>query len=75
MRTLVEPAPASHCDRCGGELRLKLIVSASGSFDSDNEVFVCAECRREQSFTVSHDHYRPRAGSAWSTILNSKARS
>jgi hypothetical protein len=64
MRTLVEPAPASHCNQCGGELRLKLIVSAKSTLDSDNEVFVCARCSREQSFTVSHDHYRPRARSA-----------
>ena len=63
MRTLVEPAPASHCKQCGGELRLKLVVSASSRFDLDNEVFVCATCCREQSFSVNHDHYRPHAQS------------
>jgi hypothetical protein len=56
MRTLVEPPPSSHCDICGGELRLKQIESANRALDLDNEIFVCAKCGREQSCTVSHNH-------------------
>jgi hypothetical protein len=28
MRTLVQPPPSSHCNLCGGELRLKKIESS-----------------------------------------------
>ncbi len=56
MRTLVEPPPSSHCDVCGGELRLKQIESANRTLDLDNEIFVCAKCGREQVYTVSHNH-------------------
>jgi hypothetical protein len=55
MRTLVEPPPSSHCDRCGGELRLKLIESANSDLDLDSEILVCIKCGREQSCTVSHN--------------------
>src|SRR5437764_13822208 len=48
MRALVEPPPSSHCDICGGELRLKKIESASRTRDLDNEILVCAKCGREQ---------------------------
>ena len=64
MRTLVEPAPASRCSSCGGELRLKLIEEASRTPDSDNEIFACAVCSREQSYTVGRDQYMPRVRSA-----------
>jgi hypothetical protein len=57
MRTLVDPPPSSHCYLCGGELRLKLIESANRGFDLDSEIFVCIKCGREQSCTVSHNHY------------------
>jgi hypothetical protein len=56
MRTLVEPPPSSHCDVCGGELRLKQIESANRALDLDNEIFVCVKCHREQSCTVRHNH-------------------
>jgi hypothetical protein len=56
MRTLVEPPPSSHCDLCGGELRLKLIESANSDFDLENELLVCIKCGREQSCTVSQNH-------------------
>jgi hypothetical protein len=56
MRTLVEPPPSSRCDRCGAELRLKLIEFANRVLDLDREIFVCAKCGREQSCTVSHNH-------------------
>lgn len=59
MRTLVQPPPSSRCDRCGGELRLKLIESANRLLNLDNETFVCAKCGREQSYTVNHDHSMP----------------
>ncbi len=55
MRTLVEPPPSSHCDLCGGELRLKLIESANSDVDLDTEILVCIKCGREQSCTVSHN--------------------
>jgi hypothetical protein len=54
MRTLVEPPPSSHCDVCGGELRLKQIESTDPTLDLDNEIFVCEKCSRETTYTVSH---------------------
>jgi hypothetical protein len=59
MRTLVEPPPSSRCDLCGGELRFKLIESAKSEFDLHKEIFVCAKCGYEQSYTLSHDHNVP----------------
>ena len=59
MRTLIQPPPSLHCDLCGGELRLKLVKSADSTFDLENEIFVCANCGHEQSYTVSHNHYTP----------------
>lgn len=53
MRTLVEPPPSSRCDICGGELRLRLIESANRTLALTNEIYVCSDCCREQSFTVS----------------------
>lgn len=59
MRTLVKPPPSSRCDLCGGELRLKLIEPASRTLDLENEIFVCASCGHEQSYTVIHDPQTP----------------
>ena len=59
MRTLVQPPPSSQCHFCGGELRFKRIESASRTLELNNEIFVCAKCGREQSYTVSHDHMMP----------------
>ena len=59
MRTLVEPPRSSRCDHCGGELRLKLIESANRTLESNNELFVCIKCGREQAYTVSRDRYTP----------------
>ena len=56
MRNLVEPPPSSHCRLCGGELRLKQIKAANRTLDLDDEIFVCANCGREHSCTVSHNH-------------------
>ena len=56
MRTLIQPPPSTHCDLCGGELRLKLIESANRALDLDREIIVCVKCGREQSCTVSHNH-------------------
>ena len=59
MRTLVEPPPSSRCELCGGELRLKQVESANRALDLDREIFVCAKCGREQSYTVEHNHTMP----------------
>ena len=55
MRTLVQPPPSTHCDLCGGELRLKLIEPAD--LDLKNEIFVCANCGRELSCIVIRDKH------------------
>ena len=59
MRTIVQPPPSSHCNQCGGDLRLKLIEAADRGLDLEYQIFVCANCGREQSLTVSHDHKMP----------------
>jgi uncharacterized protein with PIN domain len=60
MRTLVEPPPSMLCIHCNGELQLKaLIDSVEPALDLDEEIFVCAKCGREQSYTVRHDQYVP----------------
>ena len=56
MRNLVKPPP-SRCERCNGELRLKLIEPNNPPFDMDTEVFVCATCGHEQAYVVMHNHY------------------
>ena len=60
MRRITQPPPSSRCDQCGGELRLKLIEDADRGLNLENEIFVCANCGREQSLTVSHDRKMPR---------------
>jgi hypothetical protein len=60
MRTITVPPSSSHCDQCGGELRLKLIEAADRGLDLEYEIFVCANCGREQSLTMSRSHYMPR---------------
>ena len=59
MRTITQPPPLSRCKQCGGELRLKLIGAADRGLDLENEIFVCANCGREQSLTMSHDRAMP----------------
>jgi len=59
MRAITKPPPSSYCDQCGGELRLKLIEAADRGLDLENEIFVCANCGREQSLTISHDRAMP----------------
>ena len=59
MRTLVEPPPSSHCDVCGGELRLKQFESANPTLDLESEIFVCVKCGREQAYILSLDHNSP----------------
>jgi rRNA maturation endonuclease Nob1 len=61
MRTLIEPPPSTHCDRCGGELRLKQVESANRAMDLENEIFACAICGQELSFMVHHDKYAAHA--------------
>jgi uncharacterized protein with PIN domain len=60
MRTLVQPPPSMHCDRCSGELRLKLVESANRTLDLENQILVCANCGRELSCIVEHDKFAPR---------------
>jgi protein-arginine kinase activator protein McsA len=59
MRAMTQPPPSSQCDKCGGELRLKLTEVADRGLDLEYEIFICANCGREQSLTVSHDHKMP----------------
>ncbi|HEY5216414.1 MAG TPA: hypothetical protein VIJ17_05925, partial [Pseudolabrys sp.] len=59
MRAITKPPPSSHCDQCGGELRLKQIETADRGLDLEYEILVCASCGREQSITTSHDHQMP----------------
>ena len=61
MRTLIQPPPSSHCDQCGGELRLKRIKPGDEGFDLDREIFVCANCGHELSYIVPHNHTAPHA--------------
>ena len=59
MRPLVEPPPSSRCNLCGGELLLKRIEVANRTLDLDNQIFVCANCSREQSYIVVHNYNTP----------------
>jgi len=59
MRTMTQPPPSSRCDKCGGELRLKLVEVAERGLNLENEIFVCANCGLEQSLTVNHDRKIP----------------
>ena len=59
MRTLIQPPPSSHCDHCGGELRLKQIEPGDEGLDLENEILVCANCGRELSVTLPHEHTVP----------------
>ena len=59
MRALVEPPPSSYCNLCGGQLLLKRIETANRALELDNQIFVCANCGREQSYIVAHDHTTP----------------
>lgn len=60
MRPLVEPPPSSHCKRCGGQLRLKLIEPANRILELDSEIFVCIACGSEHSCAVRHDNTMPK---------------
>ena len=59
MRALAEPPPSSRCNLCGGELLLKRIEVANRTLDLDNQIFVCANCGREESYIVARDHNTP----------------
>jgi hypothetical protein len=59
MRVLVEPPPWSQCDKCGGELRLKLIEQADPTLDLEHEIFVCVSCGCEKWYTVDHNRQSP----------------
>ena len=59
MRTITQPPPSSRCEQCGGELRLRLVEAGDRGLDLEYEIFVCANCGREQSLTVSHNKEMP----------------
>ena len=59
MRAMTQPPPSSRCDKCGGELRFKLIEAADRGLDLENEISVCENCGRELSLTVSHVRTTP----------------
>jgi len=59
MRTLVQPPPSSHCELCGGELRLKKVESANRELDLEDEMLVCVSCGHELSCIVPHNHTAP----------------
>jgi DNA-directed RNA polymerase subunit RPC12/RpoP len=59
MRALVEPPPSSRCNFCGGQLLLKRIEVANRTLNLDNQIFVCANCGRETSYRLAHDHNTP----------------
>ena len=65
MRTLVQPPPSSHCDLCGGELRLKKIELANRTLELEDEILVCVTCGRERLYTVSHNHTMPNTKAAY----------
>ncbi len=52
---------SSHCDFCGGELRLKKVESTNRELDWEDEVLVCVNCGHELSCTVAHNHTAPHA--------------
>jgi hypothetical protein len=56
---MTQPPPTTHCDKCGGELRLKLIEAAANELDLESEIFVCVNCGCEKSFTVIRDPKMP----------------
>ena len=64
MRTLVQPPPSSHCDLCGGELRLKKVESANREFGLEHETLVCVNCGYELSCTVAHNRTAPHTKAA-----------
>ena len=59
MRTLVQPPPSTHCEKCGGEIRHKRVESANRILDLENEISVCVKCGREQSNMVAHNLRMP----------------
>ena len=54
--TIVQPPPSSHCELCGGELRLNQVESANRALDLESEILVCVKCGHEQAYIVSHNH-------------------
>lgn len=64
MRPITTPPPSSHCEKCGGELRLKKIELADGGLGLDYEILVCVNCGHEQSLTVSHERKPPHTKAA-----------
>jgi hypothetical protein len=57
MRALVEPPPSSRCTLCGGDLQFKLIEWADRTLGRQKEIFVCAKCGRQHSYSVDPNPY------------------
>ena len=55
MRDTVQPPPISRCNLCGGQLVLKCTDIAHSILGLRSNVFVCATCGTEQSFTEHRD--------------------
>jgi len=62
MRTLIQPPPSSHCDLCGGELRLKKVESDTRELDWEDEVLVCVNCGHSYraQWPITTLHHTPR---------------
>ena len=56
MRPHVEPPPTLRC-MCGSELRLNLIEPADRTYGKQQEIFVCTNCSREQTFLADRNPY------------------
>jgi ribosomal protein L40E len=55
MRTLVDPPPALHCERCNGDLRFKKIEQHTSLPEYDISTFVCTKCGHEKSYKARHN--------------------
>ena len=55
MRTLVQPPPSSHCDLCGGELRLKRVEAANRTLDNRRVIASLSTVPDRISACIGHD--------------------
>jgi hypothetical protein len=63
VRRIVEPPPSSQCDRCGGQLKLHRIDTASSVPGLNRQIFACAKCGNERLFVAQQDLYTSRSAS------------
>ncbi len=64
MRRIVEPPPTTQCDRCGSQLRLKRVETASSGLEMSSQIFACLRCGNERRCTTPQDHYAARPAAA-----------